>query len=226
MAAKAEFRPGSDMASHVAPILHIPGVRILPRPVSKAEFEAFCDETGWSPEYTPVYAKIHGAEDPAWVGPRDAREYALWAGGRIPTALELHLLAKEVPGSIMRRPFAAGPMNSMEPRFGNSPELIAVITAAAEWIEDASFRSDPSVYQFLQLPTSPASEDRLFEDLMTRIGPLPPFAPFRLMIEDPDGGIDRRGGFAFRLVFPDDSLGAQGVPGLSVSSAEVSSPPK
>ena len=72
--------------------------RVADREVTRAEFEAFVAATGhpWPGDRPPAApGASEGPDDPAtWVSLDDARAYAAWAGGRLPTEFEWQLAAQ------------------------------------------------------------------------------------------------------------------------------------
>ncbi|NOT29504.1 MAG: protein kinase [Planctomycetes bacterium] len=68
--------------------LTVPSFRLLPAPVTTAEFERFVAETN---EASSEFLRSRGPSDPAAASYELAMRYAAWAGGRLPSYAELML---------------------------------------------------------------------------------------------------------------------------------------
>jgi Sulfatase-modifying factor enzyme 1 len=93
-------------------VVDLPGaVSVQSREVSNSDFAVFLDATGYRPSTTARYLEhwIDGRPAPdaldqpvAWVDLDDARAYAAWLGGRLPTEDEWQIAAQEWPADFAR----------------------------------------------------------------------------------------------------------------------------
>ena len=77
--------------------LTVPSFRLLPAPVTTAEFERFVAETN---ETSSEFLRSRGPSDPAAASYELAMRYVAWAGGRLPSYAEL-LLAAETRAIVL-----------------------------------------------------------------------------------------------------------------------------
>jgi gamma-glutamyl hercynylcysteine S-oxide synthase len=89
--------------------LHIPAFHIDRYPVTNAQFKRFLDESGWRPRDPHNFLRhwIDGAppqgwdnKPVTWIALEDAREYARWAGKRLPREWEWQYAAQGNDGRL------------------------------------------------------------------------------------------------------------------------------
>ena len=211
-----EFQFGPDKNK-----VDLPAYRISKYPVTNRDFQKFVSETGyetqgnWKPPEGGYAEGDKNAEKPCvHVNFHDAKAYAKWAGGRLPTEQEWEKAARGTDGRLYPwgnewRPEACNnegsdltPVNAFEKAGNVSPfGAVDMVGNAMEWVDSGTIRRPGAVLLkggAWQNYRSPGA-DQLAD----------PFGAVRHTSEYPDSTY---AGFGFRIVTDETPQKAQSLP--------------